>query len=120
MSKRIGRTNDDILHVLSVKMREIKDPRLHQGLVTITAVETTNDLSFTTVYLSILGDCDEKRFQAGLKSASGFLRRELGRALKVRHTPELIFKLDSSMARGAEITEILRGLEVSADGDDTI
>ena len=104
---RLDRTNDDIQLVLSELLRSIKDPRVNQGMISVTRTETTGDLRYCKVYLSVYGLTDEKDFKKGLKSASGWLRRELSQKLSLRYTPELIFELDNSIAHGAHINEII-------------
>jgi len=104
---RLDRTNDDIQIVLSELLRSIKDPRINQGMISITRIETTGDLRYCNVFLSIYGLENEKEFKKGLKSASGWLRRELGKRLSLRYTPELIFELDNSIAHGAHINDII-------------
>ena len=118
MSKSILRINEDIQRELSVLLRNTKDPRINQGMISITAVDTTNDLSKAKVYLSVY-DIDSKAdFLKGLKSASGHLRYELGRALSLRHTPQLHFELDRSLERGANIASILSDLEILHEEDE--
>ena len=120
-TNKLQRTNEDIARELSALLRGVKDPRVQQGMLSVLAVDTTPDLKFCKVYLSVLGLEDEKRMHKGLQSAAGHLRRELGRALDLRHTPELVFKLDKSMEHGAHVSKILQGLDISeetADGDD--
>lgn len=104
---RIDRTNDDIRIVLSELLRSIKDPRVNQGMISVVRTETTGDLSYCKVYVSVFGLENEKELKKGLKSASGWLRRELSRRLKLRATPELIFELDNSIEHGAHISEIM-------------
>ncbi len=104
---RIDRTNDDIQLVLSELLRSIKDPRVNQGMISVTRTETTGDLRYCTVYLSVFGLKDEKELKKGLKSASGWLRRELSQKLSIRYTPELIFELDNSIEHGAYINSII-------------
>ena len=77
----------------------------------VTRVDTTGDLRYARVYVSVLDKSQEKDVLKGLKSASGFLRRELGRALQLRYTPELQFIGDDSIAHGAHILEVLRQVE---------
>ena len=118
-TNKLQRINEDIQRSLSRLLREIKDPRIHQGMLSIVAVDTTADLKYCKVHLSVLGLEDEKGMMKGLQSASGYLRRELGQALSLRHTPQLIFKLDKSMEHGAHISKVLQGLEeISADERD--
>jgi len=118
-SNRLQRTNEDIQRVLSELLRSIKDPRVNQGLISITGVETTGDLRWCKVYLSVLGLTDEKEFKKGLKSASGWLRRELSHSLSLRYTPELVFQLDRSIETGAHINSILSTLDIAPDTDGT-
>lgn len=104
---RLDRTNDDIQLVLSELLRSIKDPRVNQGMISVTRTETTGDLRYCKVFLSVYGLRDEKDFKKGLKSASGWLRRELSKKLSLRYTPELIFELDNSIEHGAHINKII-------------
>ncbi|NCB74244.1 MAG: 30S ribosome-binding factor RbfA [Clostridia bacterium] len=104
---RLDRTNDDIQLVLSELLRSIKDPRVNQGMLSVVRTETTGDLRYCTVYLSVFGLENEKELKKGLKSASGWLRRELARKLDIRYTPELIFELDTSIEHGAHINSIM-------------
>ena len=113
-SIKISRINEDIHRILSVLLRNVKDPRVNQGMISITAVDTTNDLRYSKVYLSVLGLQSEKELMKGLKSAAGFLRHELGSALQIRYTPELIFALDKSIEHGAKISSLLNTLEGTA------
>lgn len=111
-SNRIGRTNDDIQRVISDLLRQIKDPRVQQGMISVTRVEATGDLKYAKIWLSVLGELDEKQFRKGLKSASGWLRHELGANLSLRNTPELVFEIDHSIEYGAHISRLLSELDV--------
>ena len=108
-SNRIGRINEEIQRELSALIRTVKDPRV-KGLISITAVDTTPDLKYAKVYVSVLDKGDVHEVVKGLKSAAGYLR-ELGRALQLRYTPELTFTPDDSIAEGARILEIIHDLE---------
>ena len=88
-------------------MRELKDPRVQGGMVTITHVDTTTDLRYCRVFVSVLDKTQEKDVIRGLKSAAGYLRRELGMAMSLRYTPELQFFMDDSIAHGAHILDLL-------------
>ena len=81
-------------------------------MVSITRVETTGDLRYSKIYISVLGEVNEKDFKKGLKSASPWLRRELGSALKLRYTPELVFELDKSIEHGAQISKMISELYI--------
>ena len=107
-SNRIGRINEEIQRELSDHFRRLKDPRVSSGMVSVIRVDTTGDLRYARVYVSALDKSQEKEVLKGLKSASGFLRRELGRALQLRYTPELQFIADDSIQHGAHILEVLR------------
>ena len=111
-SNRIGRINEEIQRELSDQFRRLKDPRVSQtGMVSITRVDTTGDLRYARIYVSALDKSQEKEVLKGLKSAAGFLRRELGRTLQLRYTPELQFVADDSIQHGAHILEVLRQVE---------
>ncbi|NLT13403.1 MAG: 30S ribosome-binding factor RbfA [Clostridiales bacterium] len=114
-SNKLGRTNEDIQRVLATLIRNVKDPRVNQGMLSVTAVDTTGDLRYSKVYLSVMGLRSEKELMKGLKSASGYLRRELGNSLQLRYTPELLFHLDKSIEHGARISTILSGLETAQE-----
>ena len=116
-SNKLARTNDDIQFVISKLLREVKDPRVQQGMISVTRVETTGDLRYSKIWLSVLGMKDEKEFRRGLRSAAGYLRRELGNSMKLRYTPELIFEIDHSIEYGAHISEVINSLEIDHDGD---
>ena len=111
-NNRIGRINEAIQRELANLMRSLKDPRLQSGLLTITHVDTTPDLRYSRIYVSALDKSQEKEMLKGLKSAAGYLRRELGSALKLRYTPELQFVADDSIRQGAHILEMLRNPEI--------
>ena len=111
-SNRIGRINEEIQRELSSLLRTVKDPRLQSGLFTITNVDTTGDLRYTKVYISALDKSQEKEMMKGLRSAAGYLRRELSMALRLRYTPELQFIADDSIQQGAQILEMLRDPDV--------
>ncbi|MBQ3072588.1 MAG: 30S ribosome-binding factor RbfA [Oscillospiraceae bacterium] len=111
-SNRIGRINEEIRQELAALIRSLKDPRVQQSMVSVTAVETTTDLRYAKVFISVL---DKERTQEtlkGLKSAGGWLRRELGARLRLRCTPELIFTEDTSIGYGAHIADLLAGLNI--------
>ena len=110
-SNRIGRINEEIQRELATLIRTVKDPRVH-GLVSITGVDTTPDLRYSKIYVSVLAKSDVSEVVKGLKSAGGYLRRELGAALKLRYTPELQFVEDDSIGKGAHILSMLRDPEV--------
>ena len=114
-NNRLARTNDDIQRVLAELLRNVKDPRVQQGMISVTRVETTGDLHYAKIWLSVYGMEDEKEFKRGLKSASGWLRRELARSLDLRYTPELVFELDHSIEYGAHINQMIRDLDIRQD-----
>ncbi len=105
---RINRINEEIQKELSSLFRSLKDPRVQGGMVTVTHVDTTSDLRFAKVFVSVLDKTQEKDVLKGLKNAAGWLRRELGQAIQLRYTPELQFVADDSIEQGAHILEMLR------------
>ena len=106
-SNRIGRINEEIQRELATLIPNVKDPRV-SGLISVTAVDTTPDLRYAKIYISVLDKSDCAQVLKGLKSASGYLRRELGHALQLRYTPELTFVRDDSIDQGAHILDMLR------------
>ena len=119
MNNKLERTNEDVRYVLSQLLPRVKDPRVQQGgLISITRAEVTGDLRYCKVYVSVLGDLNEKDFKKGLKSAAPWLRHELGRALDLRYTPELIFELDKSIAHGAHMSALIDALDIPRQEDD--
>ena len=110
-SNRIGRINEEVQRELASLIPTVKDPRV-TGMISVTAVDVAPDLKSAKVYVSALNKEDSGQVLKGLKSAAGYLRRELGRALNLRYTPELTFYQDDSMAKGSKILEMLRNPEV--------
>ena len=92
--------------VITMLINGIKDPRIN-SLVSVTDVEVTSDLSYAYIYVSILGG-DEESTLDGLKSACGYIRREVGKNIKIRHTPEIIFKIDDSLLKGMYMDELIK------------
>lgn len=118
MSFRAARTREDVMRELSAILREMKDPRVSDALLSIVKIDLASDLSSCKVFVSSLSG-GEKAAEAvkALKNAAGFIRRELGRRLDLRHTPELRFVADSSIAHSADIARILGTLEVKDSED---
>jgi ribosome-binding factor A len=88
----------------------MKDPRI--GFASITGVELSHDLRYAKVFVSVMGSPEEQReTMRGLDSANGFLRRELAQRLTIRHVPEISFRLDESIARGARVLDLLKQVE---------
>jgi len=109
-SHRMGRTTEDVKRELTAIFRDLKDPRV-QGLISIVRVDVTSDLSFCTVYVSAMEGLDRaKQAVVGLKSATGFIRHELGSRLDLRHVPDLIFKPTDSIEYSANIAKVLNDL----------
>ncbi len=116
---KIGRTTEDIKRELTAIFRELKDPRVTEVFLSIVRVEVTNDLSYCTVFVSSLEGIDKtKNACKGLDSASGFIRRELGHRLKLRHVPSLIFTATDSIEYSAEISRILNSLDIKETDDE--
>ena len=116
---RIDRTTEDIKRELTAIFKMVKDPRVADCFISIIRVEVTNDLSYCTVYFSVIEGMERaKEALKGLKSASGFIRRELGHRLHLRHTPELIFKATDSVEYSANISRILNEHDIKKDDSD--
>jgi len=116
-SNRKGRINEELQRELSSLIRTLKDPRVQQSMVSVTKVEATGDLRYAKVYISVLDKDKSKETLKGLKSAGGFLRREIGSRLQLRYTPELVFEEDDSIAYGAKMFSLLRSLDIKPDED---
>lgn len=112
------RVDEAVRAVLSDAItQELKDPRV--GFVTVTAVRTSSDLRHARVYVSILGDEEEREAgMEGLRSATGFLQRRVAGAVRMKHTPTISFAYDDSVDRGMRITELLRDEPPSARPDE--
>lgn len=106
-SNRIGRINEEIQRELANLIPNVKDPRV-TGMISVTGVSTTPDLRFAKVYVSMLDKSSAAEVVKGLKSAAGYLRREIGRTLNLRYTPQLVFEEDTSIDKGAHILSLLR------------
>ena len=114
-ANRIGRINEEIQKELSGLIRNLKDPRVQDTMISITHVETTPDLRYAKVYVSFLQEERAKDAMKGLQSAGGYLRRELGSALNLRYTPQLTWALDDSITYGAKMMKLINSLEVNKD-----
>lgn len=113
---RLERTTEDIKRELTAIFRELKDPRVQQAFLSIVRVDVTNDLSYCTVYVSAMEGLDRANEAVkGLKSAAGFIRRELSHRLKLRYVPQLIFKATDSIEYSANISRILNDLDIPDD-----
>lgn len=114
--KRIGRISEEVKKVVSGVIRnELKDPRI-SSLTSITKVEVTNDLRYAKIYVSVLGNEEERENTIkGLQNASGFIRREIGNNINLRYTPEPIFELDNSIEHGMYISKLIRDVNRNED-----
>ena len=109
-SNRINRINEEIQKELANLLRTVKDPRVAETMISITRVETTPDLRYTKVYVSILQSEKANEALKGLKSAGGYLRRQLGTNLQLRYAPEIVWALDDSITYGAKMLDIINNL----------
>lgn len=116
MSRRTSRVNDLLREELSaLLLRGVKDPRLSQGLTTITEVQVSPDLRHATVFVSHLGDdAEREEVLEGLRHSAPYLHRELVHRLSLRNVPELTFRFDPSIERGARLAALIH--EVSSHG----
>lgn len=105
---RINRISEEMKkEISSVIQNELKDPRLPQ-MISVISADVTKDLRYAKVRISVLGSEDDKKNALqGLKSAAGFIRREIGHRMQLRYTPEILFELDSSIERGAYISKLI-------------
>ncbi|WP_425278637.1 30S ribosome-binding factor RbfA [Defluviitalea saccharophila] len=116
---RMIRINEEIKKELSDIIRQdLKDPRINQTMVSVLNVDTTNDLKYCKIYISIMGDEEQKQGVIdGLKSASGFIRREIARRINLRNTPELIFKMDDSIEYGIRLSKLIHDVNSNTEDD---
>jgi len=118
-SYRMDRTSEDIRRELTAILRTVKDPRVSGSLLSIVRVDVSRDLSYATVYVSSMNGMDAaKEAVKGLKSAAGYMRRELGHALSLRYTPELRFVADDSIEYSAGIAATLNRIRKEEKSDD--
>lgn len=116
-NNRINKINEEVRRELASVVRELKDSRIPM-MTSVVAVSVTNDLSYAKCYMSIMGDSEtQKKAIEGLKSAAGYIRREIGRRIDLRHTPEFIFELDHSIEHGAHINQVLSDI-MKGNSDD--
>ena len=111
---RRGRINDEMQKELATVLREVKDPRISEAFISITAVDVTPDLKYAKVYYSAMMG-DPKEVAKGLKSSAGFLRRQLAQRMNLRMTPELTFYADHSIEHGAHISKLLNSIEFAPE-----
>ena len=116
-SNRINRINEEIQKELSGLLRTLKDSRVQDTMISITRVETTPDLRYTKVYVSFLQEERANEAMKGLKSAAGYLRRQLAQNLQLRYAPEIVWALDDSITYGAKMLKLINSLGVSNDED---
>ncbi len=117
-SNRINRINEEIQKELAALIPNLKDPRVTDTMISVTRVETTPDLRWAKVYVSFLDESRAREAIKGLKSAGGYLRRELGRALNLRYTPELNWELDDSITYGAKMLKLINSLDIGTEEED--
>ena len=117
-SNRINRINEEIQKALADLLRNVKDPRVSGTMISITRVETTPDLRFAKVYVSFLEENKAKDALKGLDSAAGYLRRELGATLQLRHTPQLQWALDDSITYGARMLKLINSLDIGENKEE--
>ena len=117
-SNRINRINEEIQKALADLLRNVKDPRVSGTMISITRVETTPDLRYAKIYVSFLEENKAKDALKGLDSAAGYLRRELGAALQLRHTPCLQWALDDSITYGARMLKLINSLDIGENKDE--
>jgi len=122
---RQGRLGEEIKKIISdLLLKGLKDPRL-SAMISVTAVEVTSDGSYATVFLSVLGanpaeetaEQQQQEVLDAMQQAKGFIRREISHRIKLRHAPDLIFKIDKSMEYGRHISKIIDDLDIRHDED---
>ncbi|HOV27323.1 MAG TPA: 30S ribosome-binding factor RbfA [Pseudobacteroides sp.] len=117
MGDRTSRISEEMKkEISSIIMNDLKDPRM-PSMVSVVSVNVTKDLRHAKVYISVLGsEEDKKNAHEGLKSAAGFIRREVGHRMQLRYTPELHFEIDDSIEHGVYMTKLINET-VKGDGE---
>ena len=116
---RADRMSEDIQREIAAILREMKDPRLHNGIISVVRCETAHDLSYSKVYISSMNGLETaKEAVKALKNAQGFIRRELGTRLKLRYAPVLAFEATDSIEYSANISRLLNGLTYTSSEDE--
>ena len=114
--QRVEKIREAIKQEASDIIRQMKDPRI--GFVTVTDVEVSRDLRHVKIFVSVLGDEESRQTSLeGLERATGYIRTEIGQRIRLRHTPEIAFRWDSSMERGARISQILHELKQGQENE---
>ncbi|HEX8961307.1 MAG TPA: ribosome-binding factor A [Geobacteraceae bacterium] len=117
MYKRSEKVAEAIHEMVSeLLIKGLKDPRI--GFVTITGVKVTDDLHLATIYFTVIGsDAEKKGTEEGLNSARGYIRKELGKNLRMRYVPDIVFRYDESVEYGSRIESLLKEIATKEDGD---
>jgi ribosome-binding factor A len=112
LGELIGQELSDLIH------NRLKDPRV--GFASITGVEVSGDLRHAKIFVSVMGSADDQQAtMRALSHAGGFLRHELAQRLTIRHTPELVFRLDESIARGSHLIELMRQVKAESGASES-
>ena len=107
-SQRLTRINEEIRREIAEIVRsEIKDPAVQDAMISVVAVDTTNDLKTAKVYISVLQENKKQDVMAALSKAQGYIRREVARRINLRNTPEFLFRLDESIERGMQMSKMI-------------
>lgn len=116
---RSDRVSEDIQREIAAILMEMKDPRLHNGIISVVRCDMAHDLSFCKVYISSMNGLETaKEAVKALKNAQGYIRRELGVRLKLRYAPALNFEATDSIEYSAHISKVLSDLDIKKDEDD--
>lgn len=116
---KVGRLSSDIQRIVSGKLRDLKDPRVNSGMITVVRVDVSRDRSVARVYVSSFEGLDKaKEAVKGLESATGFLRREIANVLHIRKAPELRFIADDSTEYSAHISRVIKDLDLKYDDEE--
>lgn len=118
---KVGRLSSDIQRIVSGKLRDLKDPRLNSGMLTVVKVDVSGDRSVARVYVSSFEGIEKaKEAVKGLDSAAGFLRREIANVLHIRRAPELRFIADDSTEYSAHIAKVIKDLDLKYDDEESV
>ena len=108
---RIDKINGEVMRELASVIRELKNSRIPL-MTSVVSVSVTSDLRYAKAYISVMGDeTVQRKAMEGLKSAAGYIRREMGKRVDLRYTPEFVFELDKSIEHGSHIDKLLREIQ---------
>lgn len=110
-SNRSAKINEEFMRAVAAVLPSVKDPRVKARFVSVLRCEVSSDMKYAKVFISVLGEGDNKELLKGLNSSSGFIKHELSAAMRLRAMPELRFVIDDSIEHGAKLNDLMRKIK---------